>query len=296
MEGAPVPRISDEYLDCTIYLYPSASHACSGQRSGGSGFLVSVQMSRLPNAYIIYAVTNAHVIEKGNTTIRLNMQDGTFDVRELDDRHWLLHPSRDDLAIYQLSNLDQAVYKYKCVADHDLISKAMVDEFNVGPGDDVFVAGRFINVEGKQRNTPSMRFGNIAQMPWEPIKQQRAFGEHYQESFLVEARTISGYSGSPVFLFMLRTIIRPGRPELIKDQICLLGITWGYIKNWERVCNEFDIPLDLKYKVPINTGMMGVVPAWKLAELLHSPELRQKRERIEDEFIRVHGPSTTELT
>lgn len=84
-----------------------------------------------------------------------------------------------------------------------LLKRHEIDAFRVGPGDDVFVVGRFINSQGKLRNIPSVRFGNIAQMPLKPIEQGRVFGEFQQESFLVEARSISGFSGSPVFLILL---------------------------------------------------------------------------------------------
>jgi hypothetical protein len=49
--------------------------------------------------------------------------------------------------------------------------------------------------EGRQKNSPTARFGNIAQMPNEPVIIKR----FEQECFLVEARSIGGYSGSPVF-------------------------------------------------------------------------------------------------
>jgi hypothetical protein len=77
--------------------------------------------------------------------------------------------------------------------------------FDIGPGDDVFVVGRFINREGKQKNIPSVRFGNIAQMPGEPLFLDD--GKEL-ECFLIEGRSISGFSGSPVFIH-----ISPEAPE-----------------------------------------------------------------------------------
>ena len=70
----------------------------------------------------------------------------------------------------------------------------------------MFVVGQLVNSQGKVRNIPSTRFGNIAQMPYEPIEQDRVFGKFQQESFLVEARSIIGFSGSPIFLILTREI------------------------------------------------------------------------------------------
>jgi hypothetical protein len=46
------------------------------------------------------------------------------------------------------------------------------------------MVGRFINHEGKQRNLPALRYGNIAMMPLEPIIQQET--GITQESFFVK--------------------------------------------------------------------------------------------------------------
>ena len=66
---------------------------------------------------------------------------------------------------------------------------------NIGIGDEAIAIGRFINHDGNQRNQPSVRFGAIAQMPKDKIRTDT--GE--QDAFLVEIKSISGYSGSPVF-------------------------------------------------------------------------------------------------
>jgi len=52
--------------------------------------------------------------------------------------------------------------------------------------------GRFVNAEGRLRNVPTLRFGTIAQIPIEKVDGQ--------VSFLVEARSIPGFSGTPVVI------------------------------------------------------------------------------------------------
>jgi len=60
------------------------------------------------------------------------------------------------------------------------------------------MVGRFIGHDGHQRNTPAVRFGNIAMMPDEKIK---AADGTEQEGFLVELRSVPGCSGSAVYIY-----------------------------------------------------------------------------------------------
>jgi hypothetical protein len=291
----PMPRIPDEWLDCSIYLYGSEADAYKGIRTGGSGFLLGFDSDSLPGLQYVYAVTNAHVIEGGSCTVRLNTKDGAFDVRDLDERHWIIPDSKDDIAICVMSVLDLKIHKYKCVPKAMIATKEVMAEFAIGPGDETFTIGRFINADGLQRNLPTVRFGNLAQMPGEPIKQDRLIAglmkPFEQESFLIESKSISGFSGSPVFVTMSPFAPRPdGKQHSWKTH--LLGVSWGYIMDWESVRAANGYPIDAKVRV--NTGMMGVVPAWKLYELLMRPDMVKKRATDEDEYKK--RPSTSVLT
>jgi hypothetical protein len=177
------------------------------------------------------------------------------------------------------------------------LKRQEIDAFRIGPGDDVFVVGRFINSQGKLKNIPSVRFGNIAQMPIEPVEQDRCFGKFQQESFLVEARSVSGFSGAPVFLILLATSSRqePGF-RLPTDVLRLLGIQWGYIQDWGPVCDPIGRPVNTGLQVRLNTGMMGVVPAWKLGDLLRSEGMREHRRKAEEKYIEKHGLPKTSLS
>lgn len=280
-----MPRIPDQYLDCSIYLYGSEADAHAGERTGGSGFLASVP-SKIPGKDFVYAVTNAHVIESGCYTVRLNTQAGQFEVRDFDERNWIIPDNKDDIAVCVVSSLDEAIHKYRSVPISMFALRSTIDELAIGPGDDTFTVGRFVNADGKQRNTPSARAGTIAQMPWEPITQTRIFGEHKQESYLVEARSISGFSGSPVFLYFLPFANRPDRPQADTTKMKLLGVQWGYILDWETVKDEFGACLITRHKVQINTGMMGVVPAWILEDLLmNHPHLKARRQASEAHYL-----------
>src|SRR5438445_660680 len=62
-----------------------------------------------------------------------------------------------------------------------------------------FLLGWFISHSSKQTNQPLARFGNIAMMPGEKVVDGRGLRV---EAYLVEMRSLSGYSGSPVFVYL----------------------------------------------------------------------------------------------
>lgn len=155
----------------------------------------------------------------------------------------------------------------------------------------MYFMGRFIAHDGIQRNDPIVRFGSIAMMPGDPVFQKdRGF---HQESFLIEARSLSGFSGSPVMLYVSTDSNRfrsgtwettdfiQNRPSITG----LLGIDWGSLR--------------LKDEVVTNTGIMGAVPVWKLTELLDQQEVVEMREEIaktaqeadSDAVLDAAGPS-----
>jgi hypothetical protein len=202
----------------------------------------------------------------------------------------VLHHQGDDLAVYGLPALDKSLHRYKLLSPPDhFITPEIIQELNVGPGDDIFVVGRFINQEGRQRNLPSARFGHLAQMPPEPIRQRRGLTFFDQESFVVEARSIGGYSGSPVMIGFNPTLLRPDRGDLSTNRVYLLGVGWGYIMDWMPICDQNGSPISNGYQVQSNTGMMGVVPAWKLSDLLNHPALVSYRANREDEILKENG-------
>src|SRR5260370_42243079 len=78
LDWEPMPRIPDEFLDCVVYLYPSQPAAEAGEGLGGTGFVVGIR-SQDRSVQSLYVVTNRHVVELGNTTVRINTLDGKRD-------------------------------------------------------------------------------------------------------------------------------------------------------------------------------------------------------------------------
>lgn len=275
-----VGRIYDDHLQCVVYLYPSISDAEQGKAIGGTGFLAKKSLGE-GLGFQTYIVTNRHIIESGNVVVRLNTVDSAIDCLDTDEREWAFHPAGDDIAALPVV-LGPAHLQWQVDMDGGFWTGEDIVEHGLGPGDETFSVGRFISQEGRQRNLPTARFGNIAQMPGEPVPDERPSGTFHQDSFLVEARSISGYSGAPVFAVIPPFTVRGLRPDhtiiVRMDQIgpALLGVNWAHMND--RVPAYDENGNELSYKVKSNSGMMAVVPAWKLGEMLDMPKLRQDRE------------------
>jgi hypothetical protein len=115
-----------------------------------------------------------------------------------------------------------------------------------------------------------------------------------QDSIIVEARSLSGYSGSPVFVAVTAGF-GPPEPDddpatrsdlwlhtLYRAPFFLLGINWGH-HPWEDRLRDGETkePTPDGAFVRSNSGMMMVAPAWKITEILYSDELVTMREQLE---------------
>jgi hypothetical protein len=290
-----MPWIEPEYLQATIYLYPSEAEAEDGVALGGSGFLLGIPLSTrsqsgvLLHNFLPCVVTNKHVASMSKV-VRINRESGKPDVIALDQAKWFDHPVSDVTLCPMTLDIE---HQFACVSTASLITKEIIEQFDIGPDDDIFISGRFVNHEGKQRNTPSLRFGNIAQMPHEPIT---AEGLPPQESFLVEAKSIPGYSGSPVYVYLspqpdlsdlpnVQNEIKSGRMSFagisakrlgltVRTGPWLLGVDWCHLRSEAPVINALTGDPEPNRYVITNTGMSGVVPAWKIQEILDTAEMQ----------------------
>jgi hypothetical protein len=216
--------------------------------------------------------------------------DDSVEIFDGRDSDWIEHPDGDDVAIRPLGALPEREYLY--LEPPGLLTEAELQGFGVGPGDDCVMVGRYINHKGEQLDRPVARFGNLAMMPapaWQP---ERSFD---QLSFLVDMRSHAGFSGSPVFVYYQsigpRGSYEPGDAppgyDLLEQEwsgviakMWLLGIDWGHLPVWDEVVDEHKQKIG---RVCTNSGIAGVVPAWKLARLLE--DQRRAREESERELF-----------
>jgi len=280
-----VPGIPRQWLDAIVYLYPSDEAADSGAPYGASGFLMTVDPAPgLPPASgHLYVVTNAHVIEGGCDVLRVNTHAGHHYTMPMSRDGWFLHPDGDDLALAPLG-LNKALLRYTYVPFEMAVPKVIMDDGHLGIGDEAFFIGRYVYRDGRASNTPAARFGAIAQVGGDPIFQkERGFR---QESILVEAHSLSGFSGSPVFAYRGARFAPaegdPNRASIIPQvgtRVYLLGVDWGSDPWTADVLDKgTHEAVEPGQYVQASSGMSMIVPAWKLRGALDHPDLVRFRE------------------
>lgn len=110
-------------------------------------------------------------------------------------------------------------------------------------------------------------------MPQEPIA-TRWFGD--MEAYLIEARSIGGLSGSPVFVYLPRVRVRGNGLGMGGRAFYWLGLMHGH---WDLpVLKEDMVVEDNVSKEAVNMGIGIVVPASKILEIINSSFFMKLRE------------------
>lgn len=294
-----MPKIPEHILYTTFYLYPSAEDAKSGKKFGGTGFFIGVPSKANPNVHISFAVTNWHVaVRDGCSVMRLNRNSGGSDVFEFGPEEWVFEPNGHDVAVLPFTKVSSRTHKMFPIEVRLLATRAILADLGIGPGDDVFMVGRFIDHDGEETNTPAVRFGNISMMADGKIRQPNNADK---ETYCVDVRSRSGFSGSPVFAYRTATsnleaihaIALGGKNQFV----VLLGVHWGqFPERWE-VSTVNDGPEaqnrwqkgDRAYVKGLS-GMTCVAPAWAILALLETPTIRSFVEKCEQDISASKGP------
>ena len=224
---------------------------------------------------------------------------------------WHFDPRFDIAVIPVHFNLEEA--GAKAIHSRMLLTQEKIDTQKLGPGEDVFMVGRFVDHDGGPINRPSLRFGNISVMP-SPMEQPNG---GMVEAFCIDMHSRSGYSGSPVFVY--RT---PGsdleqkfsgvfddNTEILvagNNFLALLGIHYAqFPEQWElkegksvAKATASGVPLiSSGAYVKGLSGMTCVLPAWTILEVLNMPKLKQLRddaERVVEEQLASEGRAVPE--
>jgi hypothetical protein len=220
----------------------------------------------------VYAVTARHVVDemrkKGvkELILRLNSKGGLLNVYVSIDK-WFVHPSDRsiDVAIHEMgipANADHLVLPFNLC-----VSEKVLREQEVELGDEVFISGLFQHHFGAGRNLPIIRVGNLAAMNEERIE-TKDFGE--MDGYLIEARSIGGLSGSPVFLNLGVIRIIGGKTKFVNSaKIFLLGLIHGH----------YDVGLNGGNEESVNAGIAIVVPIQSVMSVIEEYEKRESKEK-----------------
>lgn len=269
----PMPRVNDDLVRIVVYLYPSEQSALDGGEAGGTGFIVRFQTAV---TWYDYAITNRHNVRPpySATFVRVNTLNKRKPL-EIFEGDWECSKT-DDLAACELP-LHRAHFHYQPLWMNSLVTEEDAKNLRIGLGDDLFMVGRFMHHAGIFKNTPVLRFGTIAMMSEEPI----VIDGKRQDSFLIEIRTIPGFSGSPVFIHMPGD--SRGKDPLFKPSVRDQRFIeqYGYLERclgieWCKIKGE---------TYQINAGMSGCIPAWKIIDFLRDNDKFAMKRRETDRQV-----------
>jgi hypothetical protein len=287
-----MPYLPHEVQGFSVFLYPTREQADKRVGGRGSGFLVGVESKANPSGVHLYAVSNDHV-SRVAPVIRITPKEGDAEVIDGTEADWIEHPHGDDVAVRPLGVARNppgptVLRKYAYVEASRLISPEDI-RWGAGPtvGDDCLMVSRYVNHEGEQFDRPVVRFGNLSMFPELVWQKERRFD---QESFLVDMRSVPGFSGSVVLVYftepgtvsMLEKLgggqLPPGPDNPVRELISrdwVLGIDWGHLPVSQKIWED-----GKSKRVKAESSMAGVVPAWKLTELLYGDEDKTVKEKI----------------
>jgi len=177
-----------------------------------------------------YAVTARHVLDgirdKGldKVLLRVNRKSGDAAWIETRVKDWNFHPDEAvDVAVLPFEPFNG--FDHNLFPTEGFVTPEVVAKEQIGVGNEVFVVGLFHHHYGEKNNIPIIRVGNISAMPSEKVNTRRG----PMDAYLIEARSIGGLSGSPVFLplgtrrSMTGLVVSPGQIQ----RYYLLGVMHG---------------------------------------------------------------------
>jgi hypothetical protein len=278
-------RVPDEVRQCVVFIGPQPRPM--GDRLFlsfiGTAFFISVPSETIKGRYYTYLVTAKHVARKLEGKpffLRVNKRDGGSDAIQVGDLQWWYHPNDElvDVAVIPRSPLWNE-YEYKTVPVDLFLSSQIIEERKIGCGDEVFIVGLFTKLSGRTRNIPIVRMGAIAMMPTELVPLESGDINAY----LIEARSIGGLSGSPVFV-QGTVRLKQFEPEVFEGHGShyFLGIMRGHWYIPPQTKND-EISIEENINGRVNMGIAIVTPADKILEVINQPKLKEMRNSIDDE-------------
>jgi hypothetical protein len=287
--GGFLVRIADDARKSVLF-FGTPTMGSQDISYGGTGFAISVEDEGYKFTHLVTARHVANRLSAG-FVIRVNLKSGGSELVDIDEAQWHFHPDPDvDVAVTPFL-LDQTVYDMRYFAWKGSTYLGKNEWGEVLCGDPVNIVGLFRLHSGEKRNVPIVHCGHVALLPdphekipmWDRARKVTA----QVEGYLVEAQTLEGLSGSPVFVRRLMRLGSEKGPNdyapIVYGPVQLLGLyqgAWdgrpGEILAEDRNLSQGEL------RVPVGMGV--VVPASKILETLEVPDLMKRRKEILTEW------------
>ena len=285
VEGINV-KISEDAKGCVVFFgVPIGNDAID---YGGTGFLVRITDGELGFGYLVTCRHLAKALQDfGDFFIRMNTKNGGCESVPVESIDWRYSADATvDIAVASVHfNLRKFDHFYFTIESNWLPSS------QVCCGDLINIIGLFRLHYGSKRNLPIVHTGNIAMLsdPNErvPLHDEMTGKTVQCEAYMIEAQTLKGLSGSPVFVHETVALesftkLTDGRRPGAFGAVKLLGLYSGAWDGEPGKILEADRNLRGGLRVPV--GMGTVVPAEKIMELIMGDQkLKSHRKKVVDE-------------
>lgn len=263
--------------------------AHGGEIPIGTGFIVGYPVPNKPDQFVPLIVTAKHVVGDHSMIVaRFSSEEGKNPVQVEFDINLLR--SKGDLWEHQDKGVDIVVFRtphfsrtiYSPIPTNIIATKEIMSKEDIKATDRVIFPSLLVNFMGLTKNYPVMRDGSIAVIPDEdvPLKYQVGVNkiETNQQVILINATSIPGASGSPIFLNPIPRL--KGNSFSIGDAIpYLLGIMHGFYPAVPRAIQEIEESKPKPY-FQENSGIAIIFPAWRLIEIFEVPAFTKRMDEV----------------
>lgn len=293
-----MPRLRPEMERCVLYLRDD-------DEVGGTAFVVSRKPSveGVPRHW--YAVTAAHVTDDYKVLCPSYRRPAAF--MPLRDLRWVRYPDdKFDLAVADITeHLPTLRAHISHVDENAFATEAVIGRLNIGVGDEVCMVGLYDHDSEGMPCDPAGRFGAISRLAQDGVLLLQSVSADgmvlakAQPSHLVDMRSRSGFSGSPVFVYRTPVTNLKGIADQVRESwdlrtqnnlfIRLLGVHRAQFHEHAKVHRALDTK-DKPIKnlegavLDIDDSMTAVIPAWEITTLLNEPELADMRKKRDDAY------------
>lgn len=256
----------------------------------GTGFIIGYPIPDKEGSVIPLVVTAKHVLGDHKKVIaRFSTQEGSstalvqYDIETMmkDNDYWE-YPGDDGVDIVVFRSLHFKSTKYQPFPIDLIATKKTFDENAIRQTDRVIFPSLLINFMGSAQNYPVIRDGSIALIPGEKVPMKYKVGSREivtkQEVILVDATSIPGASGSPIFLWP-GPRLKGNTYQMGGTEPYLLGIMHGFYPAVPREVLEVQTS-DTKRMYSENSGIAIIFPSWKLHDILESKTLKDRMQEI----------------
>lgn len=280
-------RIKDDLRRCVVFLGFEIK-AERGIECVGTGFQIAYD--GFP-----YLVTAGHIAESLNGVpfvIRVNERASGRGVNSpIDSAEWRFHSDYPNVDLAILAGEPGPGSDSVNLGEDFVLSPEEFAKQEIGPGDRVAIVGLFRLLHGKERNLPVVHTGWVAMMPEDepiPVRGQSGNTTHVR-GYLVEAQTLEGLSGAPVFVDQTwRVKVAQGQVAKVDTNLSLLGV-WQ--ASWRAPPDEIKGALTGTMGLSVPVGMGIVVPAQHIIEILEEPDMARARKEVRDKNEQEHAAS-----